>query len=64
MGKLKKEKRHPKINDHIKHNIYTWIARHPQVFQSPIFNYCLKVIFDNQTEPQMVPKLLLWVSVR
>ena len=44
--------------------MYTWIKRHPQVFQSPIYNYCLKVIFDDQTEPQLVPKLLLKVSLR
>ena len=30
---------------------------------SPIFNYCLKVEIDGHTEPQLVPKLLLWVSV-
>ena len=27
-------------------------------------NYCLKVMFDDQTEPKLVPKLLLQVSVR
>ena len=27
-------------------------------------NDCLKVVFDDQTEPRLVPKLLLWVSVR
>ena len=32
--------------------------------KSPISNDCLKVIFDEQIEPQMVPKLLLQVSVR
>ena len=32
--------------------------------QSPIFNDCLKVIFDDKKEPQMVPKLLLHVSFR
>ena len=32
--------------------------------QSPISNDCLKVTFDDQTEPQMAPKLLLQVSVR
>ena len=37
--------------------------RHPQVVQSPISNDCLKVIFDDQTEPQLVTKLLLQVSV-
>ena len=44
--------------------MYSWITRHPQVFQSPISNDFLKVMFDDQTEPQLVPKLLLEVSVR
>ena len=44
--------------------MYVWITCHPQVVQSPISNDCLKVIFDDQTEPQLVPKLLLQVSVR
>ena len=39
------------------------MTRHPKVVQSPIFNDCLKLIFDDQTEPQMVPKLLLQVFV-
>ena len=54
---------HSKINYQIKRNIYTWITRHPQVMQSPIFNDFIKVIFDDNTEPQMVPKLLLQVSI-
>ena len=37
---------------------------HPQVVQSPIVNDCLKVRIDGRTEPQLVPKLLLCVSVR
>ena len=44
--------------------LYTWITHHPQVLQSNISNYCLKVVFDDHIEPQMVPKLLLQVSVR
>ena len=44
--------------------MYTWITRHPHVIQSPISNDCLKVMLDDQTEPQLVPKLLLQVSVR
>ena len=32
--------------------------------QSPIFNNCLKVKIDGHTETQLVPKLLLQVSVR
>ena len=59
----KKRKGHSKINDQIKRNLYTWITRHPQVVQSPISNYCLKVVLDDQTEPQLVPKFLLQVSV-
>ena len=44
--------------------MYTWITRHLQVVQSPISNDCLKVVLDDQTEPQLVQKLLLQVSVR
>ena len=43
--------------------MYTWITRHPQVVQSPISNDCLKVMLDDQTKPQLIPKLLLQVSV-
>ena len=44
--------------------MYAWITRNPQVVKSPISNDTLKVIFDDQTEPQLIPKLLLKVSVR
>ena len=54
-----KQKGHSKINEQIKRNLYACITRHLQVFQSPIFNDCLRVMFDDQTEPQLVPKLLL-----
>ena len=37
---------------------------HTQVVQSPIFNYCLKMKIDGHTEPQLVPKHLLQVSIR
>ena len=37
---------------------------HLKVVQSPIFNDCMKVKIDGHTEPQLVPKLLLRVSVR
>ena len=37
---------------------------HPQVVQSPIINDCLKVKIDGHTEPQLVPKHLLHVSIR
>ena len=33
-------------------------------FQSTISNDCLKVMFDDQKEPQLVPKFLLQMSVR
>ena len=44
--------------------MYAWITRYSQVVQSPISNDHLKVMFDDKTEPQLVPKLLLQVSVR
>ena len=64
MDNNKKRKEHSKINDQIKRNLYTWITRHPQVIQSLISNDFLKVMLDDHTEPQLVPKLLLQVSVR
>ena len=64
MDQEKKLRGHSKINDQIKRNLYAWITRHPQVVKSPISNDYLKVMFDDQTEPQLVPKLLIQVSVR
>ena len=59
-----KEKSKFKNNDQIKKSLYNWIMHHPQVFQSQIVNDFLKVKIDGHTEPQLVPKLLLQVSVR
>ena len=64
MDQENKTKRVFKINEQIKHNLYTWITHHTQVFQSPISDDCLKVMLDDQTEPKLVPKLLLKVSIR
>ena len=44
--------------------MYVWITRHPQVVQSLISKDDIKFMFDDQTEPQQVPRLLLPVSVR
>ena len=52
-----------KINYQIKKYLYNWIMHHPQVVQSPIVNYCMKVNIDGHTKPQLVPKLLMQVSV-
>ena len=60
----KNKKGHSKINEQIKRNLYTWMTRHPQVVQSPISNDCLKVVLDDQKEPQIDPNVLLRVSVR
>ena len=49
--KIAKRKAHSKINEQIKRNLHAWITLHPQVVQSPISNDCLKVMFDDQTEP-------------
>ena len=64
MDQGKKRKAHSKINEQIKRNLYTWITLHPQIVQSPISNDSLKVMLDDQTERQLIPKLLLEVSVR
>ena len=61
---IKKRKGNSKTNEQIKRYLYAWLTHNPQVVQSTISNDCLKVMFDDQTEPQLVPKLLLHVSVR
>ena len=57
-------KRALKISKQIKKYLYNWIMHHPQVVQSPSANGCLKVNIYGYTELQLVPKLLLHVSVR
>ena len=64
MGIETKAKRKLKINDQKKKSLYNWIMHHPQVVQSPIFNDCMKVKNYVHTELQLVPKLLLQVSVQ
>ena len=59
-----KLKGHSKIIEEINKSLYNYIIHHPQVVQSPIVNNSLKVETDVYTEPQLVPKLLLHVSVR
>ena len=59
-----KRKGHSKIIEQINKSLYNWIMHHPQVVQSPIFNDCMKVKIYSYTELQLVPKLLLQVSVR
>ena len=44
--------------------MHTWITRHPQFFQSPIINDFIKVMLDDQTEPQLLPNFLVQVSIR
>ena len=53
-----------KIYEQIKKYLYNWVVHHPQVVQSPIFNDFLKVEIDGRIEPKLVPKFLLYVSVR
>ena len=50
--------------EQIEDDLYTWITCQPQLVQSTVTNDCLKVLLYDQTEPQLVPKLLLQVYVR
>ena len=59
-----KAKRKLKFYEQIKRSLYNCIMHHPQVVQSPNVNDFLKVKIDGHTEPQLVPKLLLHVSIR
>ena len=53
-----------KFSKEIKKSLYNWIMHYPQVLQSPIANDYLKMKIYGYTEPQLVPKHLLQVSVR
>ena len=53
-----------KINEWIKKYLYNWIQQNPKVVQYPIANDCLKISIEGHSEPHVVPKLLLQVSVR
>ena len=61
---IPKRKGHTKIYAQVKKSLYNWILQHPQAVQYPIANDCLKFYIDGQYEPQLVPNLLLQVSVR
>ena len=52
-----------KFSEEIKKSLFNRNIHHPKVVQSPIANDFLKVKNDRYTEPQLVPKLLLQVSV-
>ena len=52
------------MNNQIDKSLFNWIMHHPQVVQSTIFNYSLKVNIDGHTGPQTVPSFLLQVSVQ
>ena len=58
-----KRKANSKMDEQTKKYFYNWIIHHPKVAQSTIFNDCLKVKIDAYTEPQLVSKLLLQVSI-
>ena len=59
-----KQKLNSKINNQIKKSPNNYIMNHPQVVQSSIFNYCLKVNTDGPSESLIVSKLLIRVSIR
>ena len=57
-------KGHTKINEQVNKYIYSCILNNHQVVQSPIANDFLKVSIYGHSEPQLVSKTLLQVSVR
>ena len=61
---IPKRQEHSKINQKAKTALYNWILQHTQVVQSLIENDCLKLSIDGKVEPELVPKLLLQISVR
>ena len=61
---ITKRKGYKKINEQVNKSLYIWFVHHPQILQYPIADDCLKVYIDGNYKPQLVPKLLLQVSVR
>ena len=61
---IPKRKVRTKVNEQVTSELYHWNTRHPEIVQSPIANDCLKINIDGQTTPQLVPNLLLQLSVR
>ena len=61
---IPKMKLHTKINYRVNKYLYNWIIPHHQVLQYPIANDFLKVYICGPSDPQLVPKLLLQVSVQ
>ena len=57
MSKEIKEQGNSKINNKISKSLYNWTMRYPQVVQSLMFKYFLRVHIDGHTTPQIVPKL-------
>ena len=47
---IPKRRGHTKINERFKKALYSWILQHPQVFQSAIANYFLKISIGGQAE--------------
>ena len=60
----KNRKGNSKIYEQIKKSLYNWVIHLPQVGKSQIFNDSMKAKIDGHIESQLVPKLLLQVSVR
>ena len=59
-----KQQIHTKINQQAKKAPYNQILQNPQVLVSPIENYFLRISFDGQVEPELVPTLLFMLLVR
>ena len=57
-------KGYTKVTTSVKQDRYHFILQHTQVFQSPIYNYCIRVSIAGHTKKQVLPKILLQVSVR
>ena len=56
---ITKRRSYKNINECVKRSLCNWIIRHPQVVQSPIYNYCIKISIYGQAEPQLFPRFLL-----
>ena len=58
------QKGYTKITANVKQAMYYWNIQNPQVVQSKIANYCIKVFIDGPSIKQVLPKMSFQVSVK
>ena len=62
--KFKRFRSIQKTNEHVYSEFYYWILHHPQNFQSPIANDCLKITIDEKNTAVISKVVIAGISQR